>query len=120
MVALSDNAYATLISMATVGFYISFAFPVLGALRARLLRRWQPGPFGLGRFGLAVNAVAGGWLVFEIVNIAWPRLPGTPWYVNYGAALMVVLIAAAGLVVRTLQRLRGTVASSVPAGEPVG
>jgi amino acid transporter len=120
VVALSDNAYATLISMATVGFYISFAFPVLGALRARLLRRWEPGPFQLGRFGLAVNAIAAGWLVFEIVNIAWPRLPGTPWYVNYGAALMVVLIAAVGLVVRTLQRSRSAVASPIPAGEPVG
>jgi amino acid transporter len=120
VVALSDNAYATLVSMATVGFYISFAFPVLGALRARLLGRWQPGPFQLGRFGLAVNAIAAGWLAFEIVNIAWPRSPGTPWYVDYGAALMVVLVAAGGIVVRTLQRSRGTVASPVPAGEPVG
>ena len=86
--------------MATVGFYIAFAFPVFTALRARLTGNWTTGRWNLGRYGMAVNVVAAGWLAFEIVNIAWPRLPDAPWYVNWGAVLMVVVVALLGLVVR--------------------
>jgi len=100
LVVLSDNAYATLLSMATVGFYISFAFPVMAALHSRLRGSWTTGIWNIGRFGLAVNVAAAAWLTFEIVNIAWPRLPDTAWYVNYGAVLMVALVAVAGIAVR--------------------
>jgi amino acid transporter len=104
LVVLSDNAYATLLSMATVGFYISFAFPVMSALASRLRGRWTRGIWNIGRLGLVVNVAAGAWLTFEIVNIAWPRLPGTPWYVNYGALCMVALVAIAGMAVRGVVR----------------
>jgi amino acid transporter len=100
LIALSDDAYATLISMATVGFYIAFAFPVFAALRARLAGQWTTGLWNLGRFGLPVNVIAALWLAFEIVNIAWPRLPDAPWYVNWGAVLMVALVAILGVIVR--------------------
>lgn len=114
LVALSENAYATLLAMATVGFYIAFAFPVLAALRARRRGAWRPGVWNLGRLGAAVNVLAAGWLVVEIVNIAWPRQPQAAWYVDYGAVLVVVAIAAAGLVVRAAMGRRRTVA--VPDG----
>ena len=107
VVATSDNAYETLIAMATVGFYISFAFPVFAALRARMLGLWEPGVWNLGRLGLAVNVAAAAWLAFEIVNIAWPRLPEAPWYVEYGAILMVAIVAAVGLALRSAQALNG-------------
>jgi amino acid transporter len=100
LLALSKDAYATLISMATVGFYISFAFPVFCVLRARLHGTWTPGAWNVGRLGLALNVAAAAWLTFEIINIAWPRLPDAPWYVNYGAALIVVMVALAGVAVR--------------------
>ena len=58
LIALSENAYATLISMATIGFYIAFAFPVLAALGPRLRGAWTPGPWNLGRLGVAVNVAA--------------------------------------------------------------
>jgi len=107
VVATSENAYGTLIAMATVGFYIAFAFPVFAALRARVLGRWEPGVWNLGRFGLAVNVAAAAWLAFEIVNIAWPRLPEAPWYVEWGAVLMVAVVALAGLALRGGQALNG-------------
>ncbi len=113
LLALSDDAYATLIAMATVGFYISFAFPVFSALRARVLGAWTRGVWNLGRFGFAVNIAAAAWLAFEIVNIAWPRLPDAAWYVNYSAALMVVIVAIAGVLVRAAMGQ-----SSQPMGVP--
>ena len=115
--ALSKDAYATLIAMATVGFYISFAFPVFSALRSRLRGGFTTGVWNVGRFGLAVNVAAAGWLAFEIVNIAWPRLPDSPWYVNYVAALIVLIIALAGLATRGAIR-SGSAAR--PMGVPEG
>jgi amino acid transporter len=104
LVTLNDNAYATLLAMATVGFYISFAFPVMSVLRARLRGEWAPGIWSIGRFGAAVNVVAACWLAFEIVNIAWPRLPDAAWYVNYGAVSVVVLVTLGGAATRAAMR----------------
>ncbi len=104
LVTLDENAYATLLAMATVGFYISFAFPVMAMLRVRLRGDWTPGVWNIGRSGTAVAVVASAWLAFEIVNIAWPRLPDAAWYVNYSAVLVVVLVAVGGVAVRVAMR----------------
>jgi amino acid transporter len=106
LLALSDDAYATLISMTTVGFYIAFAFPVFSALRARLAGDWTTGRWNIGSWDLPVNVIAALWLAFEIVNIAWPRLPDAPWYVSWGAVLMVVIVALLGVVVRGGMRMQ--------------
>ena len=119
LVATSDDAYATLISMATVGFYISFAFPVFAALVSRLRGTWTQGVWNVGKAGLAVNVAAAAWLAFEIVNIAWPRLPDAAWYVNYGAILMVVVVALAGVAVRVTMRGPQTGTVKVPEGAAV-
>ena len=74
----SEDVYLTLVSMATGGFYISFAMPVVGSLITRLKGRWVPGAWNLGRWGMVVTAVASGWVVFEYFNIAWPRAEGVP------------------------------------------
>ncbi len=94
----NSDIYTTLVSFTTGGFYIAFFFPVLAALLARLGGRWRSGRFSLGRrLGLLVNVVALLWLVFEIINIAWPRTPDLAWYQNYGVVVMVVALAILGL-----------------------
>jgi amino acid transporter len=94
----SENLYLTLVSMATGGFYISFALPVLGATWARLKGRWQPGPFNLGRWGPLVAVSASIWAVFEYFNIAWPRAEGVPWYQDWAVFLMSGIVLALGIV----------------------
>lgn len=115
LVTLSENAYATLLAMATVGFYISFAFPVMSALRARLRGAWTPGVWNIGRLGFAVNVVAAG-LMFEIINIAWPRLPDAAWYVNYGALMVVALVAVSGVIVRAFISRPAAAGAGIPDG----
>ena len=39
----SENVYLTLVSMATGGFYVSFALPVVAMMVTRLRGRWEPG-----------------------------------------------------------------------------
>ena len=100
----SEDLYLTLVSMATGGFYISFALPVLGATWVRLKGRWEPSEFSLGRWGLVVAIAASLWTVFEYFNIAWPRAEGVPWYQDWAVFLMsgivLVLGVAAYLAVR--------------------
>jgi hypothetical protein len=76
----------------------------MAALRTRLRGGWTPGVWNIGRFGLLVNVVAVCWLAFEIVNIAWPRLPDAAWYVNYGAVSVVVLVTLGGFATRAAMR----------------
>jgi amino acid transporter len=94
----SEDVYLTLISMATGGFYISFAFPVVAALVARLRGRWTPGQWNLGRWGMLVAVVASVWVVFEYINIAWPRAEGVPWYQDWAVLLMTGIVGVLGVV----------------------
>lgn len=119
LVAFDEDAYLMLISIATVGFYIAFAFPVIAALVARAGNRFTTGPWSLGRLGMAVNVAAAAWVAFEIVNISWPRDIGAAWYVEWGPILMVTAMVAAGVLARSAIR---PASASVPAaaapGEP--
>jgi amino acid transporter len=102
----SEDLYLTLVSMATGGFYFSFALPVLAALWVRLKGRWQPSQFSLGRWGLAVAVAASVWTVFEYVNIAWPRAEGVPWYQDWAVFLMTGIVAALGVLAYLPGRVR--------------
>jgi amino acid transporter len=93
----SEDVYLTLVSMATGGFYISFALPVLGAAYARLKRRWTSAEFNLGRWGMPVVIAASVWTVFEYINIAWPRAVGVPWYQDWAVFVMTGIVAVLGV-----------------------
>lgn len=102
LIALSalwlQDAIATIISFAALGIYISFQMIVFGALVARL-KGWRPaGPFTLGAWGWSVNAAALAYGIAAIINIAWPRTPGAPWYINYSMALTTAVIIVLGAV----------------------
>ena len=93
----SEDVYLTLVSMATGGFYISFALPVLGYFWVRLKKRWRPSQFSMGRWGMAVATAASIWTVFEYINIAWPRAVGVPWYQDWAVFLMTGIIGVLGI-----------------------
>jgi amino acid transporter len=126
---LKTAAVNTLIGFGSGGYYISFFLVCSAALVARLSGRWRPaGLFSLGRYGTLVNAVACAWLLFEAINIAWPRAvmapPGAPFYqvwavVVVSAVLLVVGIAYV-LMTRPQDRIRASTAFAdlSSAGEP--
>jgi amino acid transporter len=90
-----QNAIATIVNSAIIGIYAAFQMIVLGALAARL-RGWKPaGQFQLGAWGLPVNAIALAYGLGAILDMAWPRTPGAPWYMNY--AMSVTWLAIIGL-----------------------
>jgi hypothetical protein len=58
----------------------------------------MPGPFTLGRASQLVTAIASIWIVFELINVWWPRSPSLPWYQNWGVLLVTVVLAILGVV----------------------
>jgi amino acid transporter len=113
----SEDVYLTLVNFTTGGFYLAFCFPVLAALVTRLGRGFAPGPFSLGRFGLPVTVAAAAWVLFELVNIAWPRADGVPWYQDWGVMVMIAVVGALGLVAYLPSRGR-ILAADRDMGEP--
>ena len=101
LLGLDSAAVGSLIAFGTAGIYVAFLLVALAALIARLRGRWVPaGRVRLGRAGVVVNALAVGWLLFESVNIAWPRTslapPGAPGYQVWAAVIVLAVIGLAG------------------------
>jgi amino acid transporter len=93
------NIYATLVSFTTAGFYVAFSFPLLAAAWVRFNGQWRNGSFHLGPLTGPTIYAAAAWIVFETVNIAWPRLPHAPWYEDWAVPIMLMLIGSLGIVV---------------------
>ncbi|ORA36282.1 APC family permease [Mycobacterium aquaticum] len=95
---VSTDAITKIISFAAFGIYLGFQMVVLAALRARL-KGWVPsGKYQLGKWGLAVNIAALVYGVTAMINMAWPRTPGAPWYDNWIVALSAAVVVGIGLV----------------------
>ncbi|MBJ7337378.1 amino acid permease [Mycolicibacterium sp.] len=92
--------YNILVNFNIIGFYIAFGVPVIGAAIARLTGTWKPGPFNLGRFGAPVTYLASVWIIFETVNVAWPRTqPGQPWFINWASVLTTAVLGVVGVAI---------------------
>lgn len=104
LLGLNGNAAATLIAFGSGGFYFIFLTVAVVALVARLSGRWNPsaGRLRLGRPGLVINALAVVWLLFEAINIAWPRAELAPadgsWVQVWAVVLVFSALLVAGLV----------------------
>lgn len=96
---LLGDIYGTLIGFTAGGFFVTFSLVLVATVSARARGKWTPGPFSLGRFGGPVAVVGCIWVVFQFVNIAWPRMPGAPWFVEYAVPLMILLLMIVGLLV---------------------
>jgi len=110
-----QNAIATIVNSAIIGIYCAFQMIVLGALVARL-RGWKPaGQFKLGRWGMPVNAVALAYGLGAIVDMAWPRAPGAPWYINWSMSVTWLAIVGVGALYMVLARPYDS--GTAPAGD---
>lgn len=115
---LNATAVGTLIAFGSGGFFFVFLIVTLSALYARLSGRWDPakGALNLGRKGLAINAFAVCWLLFEAVNVAWPREllapPGAPWFQVWAVVVVFSALALFGLAYLWLAKPHRRIANS--------
>ncbi len=73
LVALYSGAFGVIVSLSTIGLYVSYTIPIALVLRARRRGKWtEPGPWTLGKWGALVNALAVAWVVFITVLFVAP------------------------------------------------
>lgn len=95
-----SELYSVLVNFTTIGFYVAFGVPVVGAALSRLRGTWTPGAFTLGRWGAPITYLAAIWIILQTVNIAWPRpAPGVPWYVTWSMVITTGVLAVIGVAV---------------------
>lgn len=103
---LATNPYTIMVNFSSGGFFLAFLFPLIGFLVLQARRRWSPGPFALGRGSMILTAVATIWVVFEFLNIAWPRRVYPDRYLDWSVWIMVAVLGVIGAVVYAAVRSR--------------
>jgi amino acid transporter len=95
----TSKLYTLLLSFANDGFFLAYAMPVLAFVYIKFSGKWVPGAFSLGKWSKPVTLVTAAWIVFEAINIAWPRHANPQWYLNWGVIIMIGVLGVLGLVV---------------------
>ncbi|EIE25071.1 amino acid transporter [Coccomyxa subellipsoidea C-169] len=90
----STSAFQAVTSICSIGLYISYGIPIL--MRIINNRRFEPGPFNLGRYGPYIGSVAVAWVVVITVAFVLPTsYPVTTQTLNYsGVAVGTVMVGA--------------------------
>jgi amino acid transporter len=124
LLGLNSSAVGTLITFGTGGFFIIYLIVTATALYARLTGRWDPdrGALRLGRLGLSVNIIALLWLIFETINVAWPRAafapPDAPFIQVWAVSIVFIGAAVIGLAYMAIKKPQARIAQSSAFVEP--
>jgi len=92
------TGFNTVVSIATEGFYISYAMPLFVGVLARLSGKVTrlDGPYSLGRWGLLLNLVGLVFLLFTSITFNFPSVnPVTSENMNYTSAAVGVIMLIA-------------------------
>jgi len=106
LLTLSASAEAYIVNVCVVGIYLAYLSVPVGGLIARM-RGWDStkSPWNLGKWSLPVHLVSALWGAFVVINLLWPRSPGTAWYINYSVPLLAIgALALGGLYYFTVVR----------------
>ena len=93
----SSTAFNAIISLQAMALCVSYMPPITFlALRRIFGNEPQPGPFTMGRAGLAVNLLALAYLIFVVIWMPFPQiLPVTGSNMNYAGPLLGAIILGA-------------------------
>jgi amino acid transporter len=92
----SAVAYAAVTSIAVIGLYVAYVAPVF--LRLRAGKRFEPGPWTLGRWSKPVGILATLWVIFIFVLFMLPQFqPIDINTFNYTPVVFAVVLGGAAL-----------------------
>jgi choline transport protein len=86
----STTAFSAILSLATVGLYLSYVIPILFVLIRKLEGNPpQYGPYSLGRWGIPINIIAIAFGTFIVIFLPFPIVqPVTAETMNYAAPIL--------------------------------
>jgi amino acid transporter len=103
---VATDLYILMVNFTSGGFYLSFLFPVLAFVIAVFGGKWKAGPFSLGKASGFVGVLALVWIIFELLNIAWPRpFWDNPW-LDWSVVVGAVGIGIVGVLIYLSRRSR--------------
>ncbi len=114
VLAVYSGAFGVIVTLSTIGLYVSYVLPVVLALRARRRGTWGVGaageyplgPWNLGPWGGLVNALAVAWVAFICVLFVAPPNQLTGYtFAGLTAALAAYYLAAVRGTFKGPQRL---------------
>ena len=92
----SPVAYAAVTSIAVIGLYVAYVSPVY--LRLRAGKKFQEGPWTLGRWSKPIGIIATLWVVFIFVLFMLPQaLPVNISTFNYTPVVFLIVLGGAGI-----------------------
>jgi amino acid transporter len=92
----SYTAYAAITSIAVIGLYVAYITPVF--LRLMAGKRFQEGPWSLGRWSRPVGIIATIWVVFIFILFMLPQAaPITINNFNYAPPVFLIVLGGAAL-----------------------
>ncbi len=92
----SPVAYAAVTSIAVIGLYVAYITPVF--LRLRAGKRFQEGPWTLGRWSRPIGIVATIWVIFIAILFLLPQAqPITINTFNYTPLVFIVVLGGAAI-----------------------
>jgi amino acid transporter len=103
---VATNVYTIMVNFSAGGFFLAFLFPLVGFVVVQLRRNWKPGPFNVGRGSLVLSVIAAVWVLFEFLNIAWPRQVYPQRYLDWSVWIMIAVLGVLGAVVYASVRPR--------------
>ncbi|KAF2431563.1 GABA permease [Tothia fuscella] len=89
------TGFTTVITLATEGFYLSYAMPLLARLLSRMRseNRVLSGPYTLGRYGVWLNSIGFLFLVYNIITFNFPTIaPVESGNMNYTSAAVGIIM----------------------------
>jgi amino acid transporter len=89
VLALWSRAYSVIVSISTIGFYVSYGIPIALALVVRRRGSLERGPWHLGRWSHAANLVAVTWIAFICILFVLP--PNLLTLYTFAATLVLLL-----------------------------
>jgi amino acid transporter len=113
----AERVFSTLLQISAAGFFISYGFVVISQLILHVRKRHAHGPFNLGKWSYPITAIASVWIVFEVINLMWPRSPSLPWYQNWGVVTISAGLAVVGVIVFFLVPRHGGHVGQMPSEE---
>jgi amino acid transporter len=94
----ASKVFTTLLTISVAGFFISYAFPIMSQMILQRRGTHEAGPFTLGKWSKPVTTIASAWIALELINVWWPRSPGSPWYQNWGVLVVTLILTVAGFI----------------------
>ncbi|KAL9121580.1 MAG: hypothetical protein Q9187_001859 [Circinaria calcarea] len=88
------TGFNTVISIATEGFYLSYAMPLLARVLARFTGHTQvlSGPYALGKYSIVLNAIGLVFLLFTSITFNFPTVnPVDQYNMNYTSAAVAII-----------------------------